>query len=97
MQDIRYALRWLRRSPGFAAVAILSIGWGVGVNTAMFSLVDSLLFKPLPAVSAPHELARVKAGETQMAWANYEDIRRGNDVFVQFFAQRSFTSAASHG
>jgi len=48
LKDIRYALCWMARSPGFSAVAILSLGLGVGVNTAMFSLVDSLLFRPLP-------------------------------------------------
>ena len=46
-KDIRYAWRGLARNPGFAAVAVLSIGLGVGVNTAMFSLVDALLFRPL--------------------------------------------------
>ena len=51
LKDVRYALRWMRRSPGFSAVAILSLGLGVGVNTAMFSLVDSLLFRPLPVTS----------------------------------------------
>ena len=51
IKDIRYAIRGLMRSPGFAAVAILSLGLGVGVNTAMFSLIDGLLFRPLPVDS----------------------------------------------
>jgi putative ABC transport system permease protein len=58
LKDIRYALRWMARSPGFSAVAVLSLGLGVGVNTAMFSLVDSLLFRPLP-VSSPGTLVDV--------------------------------------
>ena len=58
LKDVRYALRWMRRSPGFSAVAILSLGLGVGVNTAMFSLVDSLLFRPLP-VTSPDTLVDV--------------------------------------
>ena len=56
--DIRYALRWMARSPGFSLVAILSLGLGVGVNTAMFSLVDSLLFRPLP-VTSPETLVDI--------------------------------------
>ena len=61
LKDVRYALRWMARSPGFSAVAILSLGLGVGVNTAMFSLVDSLLFRPLP-VTSPETLVDVFTG-----------------------------------
>jgi hypothetical protein len=55
VQNVRYALRQLRRSPGFAAVAILSLGLGIGANTAIFTLINGLLLKSLP-VREPQQL-----------------------------------------
>src|ERR1700728_2768626 len=54
-RDLIYALRQLRRSPGFALVAILSLALGIGANSAIFSILTALVFKSLP-VAAPSEL-----------------------------------------
>jgi hypothetical protein len=60
--DLRYALRALRRSPGFASAAILSLAVGIGANTAIFSLIDAVILKTLP-VSHPEELLQVMTGK----------------------------------
>ncbi len=86
LSDLRYAVRWLVRSPGFTAVAILSLGLGVGANAAMFSLVDSLLFRPLP-VTAPDRLVDVFTSSPDgdvyatSSYADFLDLQARTEVF----------------
>ncbi len=86
LQDVRYAIRALRSSPGFAAVAILSLALGIGANTAIFSLIDSVILKTLPVVH-PEQLLQVTMGKnayfTNPIW---EQIRDRQDVFSGVFA-----------
>ena len=86
LADVRYAVKWLVRSPGFAAVAVLSLAVGIGFNTALFSVVDALLFRPLP-VDRPERLVAIytKGGDgdryATSSYPDYLDLRSRNTVF----------------
>jgi hypothetical protein len=72
-QDIRYGIRQLLRSPGFTAVAVLTLALGIGANTVIFTLVHAVLFKELP-VADPQSLYRVGEGERYCCqWGGLQD------------------------
>jgi predicted permease len=93
LQDVRYGLRLLGKNPGFTAVAILTLALGIGANTAIFSIVDTVMLKMLP-VQHPEELLAVTMtsstsdGEPQPVLTNpiWEQIRDRQDVFSGVFA-----------
>ncbi len=88
-QEIRYALRQLRQSPGFTAAAVVSLALGIGANTAIFTLLDQLLLRDLP-VPHPEQIVRlvwegehssVSIGADSLSYPAYRDFRDGNQVF----------------
>ena len=81
VQDVRYALRTLRRNPGFAAVAVLTLALGTGANTAVFSLVDGILLSRLP-YAAPDRLVSVTGFYPNGAFAVMRETVKTLDVGV---------------
>ncbi len=89
LQDTRYAFRMLRKSPGFTAVAVLTLALGIGANTAIFSVVYAVVLKPLPYVNS-EQLFNVfevqpQQGVTGTGWsyANFAELREQNSVFSE--------------
>ena len=88
LRDLRYSLRTLLQSPGFTAVAVLSIALGIGANTAVFSVINSVLLKSLP-FKEPDTLMlvwgadseRTRTGRNQVSATDVADFRSQNHVF----------------
>src|SRR5918998_6250352 len=91
-QDVRFGWRRLKASPGFTAVAVLSLALGIGANTAIFTLVNTVLLRPLP-VAEPERLASVypvarDAEVGAFSYPDYRDFRDRNEVFAGLFVHR---------
>jgi predicted permease len=89
LTDVRYAVRALLKAPGFAAVAILSLAFGIGANAAIFSAVNGLFFKPFP-VQRPDRLVSVARapGFPANSYPDYRDVRDRNTVLSAVAALR---------
>lgn len=91
-QDIRYGLRTLRKAPGFTAVAVLSLAVGIGLNSAIFTIVDNVLFRPLPYAQPETVVALFtnEHAESRFGTSSYLDLQ---DVARD---SASFSSVAGH-
>ena len=92
-QDVRFGLRVLLKSPGFTAIAVLTLALGIGANTALFSVVNGVLLNPLPFPN-PEQLVAAYAKtssfeQSSISYPNFQDWQRNNHSFSALGAFRS--------
>src|SRR6185312_15468052 len=94
LQDLRFGGRMLRRSPGFALLAILCLTLGIGANAAVFSWIEGILFRPYPLVVDQQRLFAVTGtnrgtpGHTDVSWPDWLDLQRSSTLVEAFIAEK---------
>src|SRR5881397_1877786 len=103
LQDVRYGLRMLRRSPGFSILAILCLTLGIGANAAVFSWIEGILFRPYPAVAHQERLvalggtSRGEARGNPLSWPDYLDLQRSCTLCETLFVSKITGTTLSIG
>src|SRR5215467_7905174 len=101
LQDLRFALRMLRRSPGFVLLAILCLTLGIGANAAVFSWMEGLLFRPYPMVANQERLVALtgttSSDRTGLSWPDFLDLQRDCHQFDAFFVSKIMGTTLSIG
>jgi predicted permease len=104
IQDVRFAVRMLAKAPGFTVAAVLILALGIGANSAVFSLVNALLLRPLNGGKLSGEFVGLYSGDRTrpdryraFSYPEYVDIRNGNDVFESLIAEAAINPGLVEG
>jgi len=103
LQDLRFGLRMLRRSPGFSILAILCLTLGIGANAAVFSWIEGILFRPYPAVAHQERLvaiggtSRDEPRGTPLSWPDFQDLQRSCTLCETVFVSKITGTTLSMG
>jgi putative ABC transport system permease protein len=99
IQDLRYAMRQLRRSPGFTVVAVLTLALGIGANASIFSVVYGVLLRPLPYPDSNRIMAvfeiNSRGGWSRLADPNFNDFRDQNRSFQAIAKYKDYVVSVS--
>src|ERR1044072_6842204 len=99
LADFRFGLRMLFKNPGFTVVAVLTVAFGIGANTAMFSLLNTYLFRALPYPDSTRRVRIFRTSPHSQSWphsqGNFFDYREKNDVFETMTAFTSVNPSLS--
>jgi predicted permease len=96
-QDLRYAARMLRKSPGFTAIAVLTLALGIGANTAIFSVVNSVLLQQLPFPNSSRVMILHRGEDGSIPYPEYQDLQAQNQSFdpIALWRRDSFNLTGS--
>jgi predicted permease len=101
IQDLRFGMRMLRRTPGFSLLAILCLTFGIGATTSVFSWIEGILLRPFPAVAHQDRLVALmgsdRNGRTDVSWPDFQDLEKNCTLVDSFIAEHIFGTTLSVG
>jgi predicted permease len=95
LQDLRYGIRMLLKQPGFTLIAVLTLALGIGANTAIFSIINGVLLRPLAYHEPERLVTLLQGGRSAVSAANFLDFRSGSQSFAQMAAAEAWGGTLS--
>jgi predicted permease len=101
MKDLRFAIRMLRRTPGFSLMAVLCLTLGIGATTSVLSWIEGILVRPFPKIARQDRMVAIagtsRSGRTDVSWPDFQDFQRNARLAEAFIAEHIFGTTLSIG